>query len=195
MQKIIGGNKPYLYDCVEYDSKEEIYFRWWLDELYKAEIVWYYEYHPDPYVLSDGLQADRVEQLKTKKKYHKARLFQPKSYTPDFQIFLNRHRITQDITMPLTDIMKRIPLVSKSGVAVVDIKPKYEKHNARKQVFALNQAWVWEEYQEFVQPIVYQKLFALTFTPNRFLWTDGGKLKRVIHFEVRTLSKYISQTA
>ena len=197
MKPIIGKKKPYLYDGIEHASKEEIYFRWYLDDLKSAGIVISFEFQPRAWVLSDGQKVDVLLKGKTVKRV----LFKPKTYTPDYFILFNgKHSAVaafyEDLEkQPLTGKPAVIPFLGKWFCCSVDIKPKFEKQNSKKAVFTLKQAWVWQLYKIYVAPVIYQKLFEQTFTPDRFLLTDKSGKFRVINYPVRTLHDYTHSKA
>ena len=201
MIPIIGKKKPYSYDGIEFASKEEIYFRWYLDDLKSAGIVKRFEYQPETLVLSDGAKVVQTVILKTKVKQVERSLFRHKTYTPDYYVFFNNENpasilFHEDLLHGfLTRKPKDIPFLGGVLGCVVDIKPQFERDSARARAFALIQAWLWETYNTFVQPVVYQKLFEQTFTPDRFLLTDKSGKFRVINYPVRTLHDYTHSKA
>ena len=197
MIPIIGKKKPYLYDGIEHASKEEIYFRWYLDDLKDAGIVTSFEYQPGAWVLSEGAKVVQLVKLKTKTKTVERPLFQAKTYMPDFFIFFNGAHpaimaFYEDLEKyNLTRKPADIPFLGGRFCCSVDIKPNYERDSARSRAFSLIQAWVFHLYNIYVQPIVYQKLFEKTFTPARFLLTDRTGKARKINFKVRSLQEFI----
>jgi len=200
MQKIIGKKKPYIYDGIEHDSKEEIYFSWYLNELQECGIVERYDYQEYDYLLSYRVKVTQEVQLKTKKKYIHRALLREQTYSPDFVIrfkegpCLNRFVENYDY-QNITRLPKSIPFLcfSKSYTSIVDIKPIFERQSSRKRAFSLIQSWLYQKDHVYVQPIIYQNLFAMTFTPERFLWTDGGGMRRKIGFNVRSLTEYLAE--
>jgi len=198
MIPIIGKKKPYSYDGIEFASKEEIYFRWYLDDLKAAGIITSFDYQPAAWVLSDGAKAMQTIELKTKTKKVERTLFRPKTYQPDFLVYFNLECLA---TVDFYEDFKKYSITRKpadipflggsGGCCSVDIKPKFERDSARSRAFSLIQAWVFHLYNIYVQPIVYQKLFEKTFTPARFLLTDRTGKARKINFKVRSLQEFI----
>jgi len=92
-----------------------------------------------------------------------------------------------------------------SYVSAVEIKapPGYGRGNSSDAGFAVKQKWVWVEAQIYVNRVYLMPtgktkkskklkdpapyLFASTFTPSRYLWTDKAT-------KLRTISNYISKT-
>ena len=83
-----AGVTPVIHhlDFEQADSKEEVYFSWWLDELQMAGFIrrWYYQAFS--FSLSDRVQYKVKKPLKTKVRVDDKLLLHPHTYTPDFFI-------------------------------------------------------------------------------------------------------------
>jgi len=109
-----------------YDSKEELYFSWYLSELKDAGYIEKYESQPESYVLSPPLFFEYDKHFKTKTKTIVKKLMREHFYTADFRIvwakkarnvFFNTEADRVDLT--------KVPFVASDGnaVSIVEIKP------------------------------------------------------------------------
>jgi len=89
-----GDKNKYGYQGVIYDSREEIYFLWWLQDANKERLL-VFDYQPESIHLSDPVKAVWEEQKKTKVKERELHIFNSRSYTPDFSITWNE-QITEN---------------------------------------------------------------------------------------------------
>lgn len=174
------------------DSKEEVYVEWYLQELKDAGIIKEFWYHPDVYHLTNpvmrlekgfkgrGKNKVEVDVVKSFKQGH--------TFKPEFRIKWNN-------PLPVKKFLKLYQFISESNVITtgegffysktslmsdIDVKPKFQIHDAADAKFSLIQSIVLNQYKVFVQPVIYQDLFAKTFTPARYLLTDSGSMTRKI---------------
>ena len=150
---------------LNYQSKEEEYFSWWLDELVQAGYVNYEEYQPAAYVLFPGLKGKK----KTILRAHE--------YTPDWYI-----------------VFKEIPdffkdnLFIQNNAWMIDVKGTFVgRGNSSGITFPLNQKWMYSAHGILVEKVIPIKLFEKTFTPKRYLLTDSGTRQRKIKWKIKTL--------
>ena len=59
------------------------------------------------------------------------------------------------------------------------------------RLFSINQKWMYSEHGIYIQKVIPQKLFADTFTPKRYLMTDGGGQARKIKWDVKSLEEFV----
>lgn len=145
---------------LNYRSKEEDYFSWWLDDLAEKGFIKSALYEPHQYLLSDKVPG----------------LLRKHVYTPDW--------IIEFTTVP--DFMKQFHIVNKMWV--VDIKGSFNgARNTSAITFPLNQKWMYQRYGIYVDKIIPKELFENTFTPKRYLKTDGGDRERKINWKIKTL--------
>ncbi len=181
-----------------YDSPEEIYVSWYLDELMEAGYVEEYVFQPSTFLLSPRQIYEWREVLKTKVKSRESSLLQSHEYTPDFSVKWH-------CPFGVSEMFIRFVYGSDKSKApfwhaydetghdcesIWEIKPLFDRNNMTR-LFTINQKWMYEKYGIYVQKIIPQKLFKQTFTPKRYLLTDMGKQKRKIDFTTRTLEGYI----
>jgi hypothetical protein len=185
-----------------FDSKEEVYFSWWLDELKEAGYVKSYVRQSPTFELSETVQKTVIKELKTKTKEVKQTLLQPCTYTPDFTIQFPSKVIglcfsSSDKRMLYyngTEYDEKLSIYDRLYTVYVDIKPLFSIRDSDKAKFSVLQKWVYQKHSVYVNPVVYQKLFEKTFTPARYLLTDKGGQQRKINWQVRTLQEFINRT-
>ncbi len=184
---------------LNFDSDEEMYFYWWLEELQEAGYIDSIEHHPMPYKLSDPVIGEYEKQLKTKVKEETEELIKGHIYTPDFKIVwsekaeglfyehigsLNRKKEKNSLKY----------LISTHGSrTIIEVKPLFDQNNMTR-LFKINQKWTYEKHAVFVNMIVPEKWFNKTFTPNRFLTTNkSGKARKIKYKNVISLKDFVGE--
>lgn len=183
----------FVKDDTFFDSKEELYFSWYLDELKKAGYIQIYESQPESYVLSPPIYFEYNKRLKTKTKTIVKKLAQEHIYSPDFSIWWSqRARGIFFYNIEYRSDLKAIPFVANNQESVVEIKPIFDQNNMTR-LFTINQKWVYQKYSTYIQKIIPVKLFERTFTPQKYLLTDKTNKQRKLKYQPRTLNDFISQ--
>jgi hypothetical protein len=159
------------------DSKEELYFTWWLDDLIKAGLIEKYE-RAESFQLSSPVKVKVAKQLKTKVKMVERHLLDGHLYTPDFVVKFDR------------DFAKKCKLWGFSGLCIIEIKADYDKDNMTR-LFRINQKWVWKDYGVLVNLVKIPSFFKKTFTPKRYLLTDKTMKPRRLGYKPRTLKQFM----
>lgn len=178
-------------DELLFDSAEEVYFLWYLHELYYKQFIDKVIYHEDSFELSNGLWVHTAEQLKTKTKINKKQLFKPHKYTHDFTI-----KWTEKAFGVITNIFNEaihaplIPFWNK--ITRVEIKGDYDRSNMTR-LFRINQKWIWDRYKIYIQLIKIPLLFKNTFTPERYLKQDYRNGQRKIHFRPEIADNFLKR--
>ena len=180
----------------EFDSQEERYFSYYLDELKEAGYIISYEAQPESYVLSEPYFYDYNIQLKTKIRPAVKKLIREHIYTADFKIhfaaeasgiFCNRLESRKDLT--------KIPfVVDYFFVSIIEIKPAFSRFNSQRE-FSINQKWLFQRHGVYCQKIKISNragLFKDTFTPKKYLVTETGKPKK-LHYEPKTLEEFVER--
>ena len=173
----------------EYKSKEELYFSLYLDELKDNGYITNYEYECDSYTLSHKATYQTIKKLKTKDSMVHKHLLASHVYTPDFKIkwdfkAFNHFTKNQSLELPFWG--------NNQYQSIIEVKPVFDQNNMTR-LFSINQKWLFSEHGIYVQKIVPIKLFEKTFTPKRYLLTDGGGQQRKIKFKPRSLEEFINQ--
>lgn len=197
-----------------YDSWEEYYFQHYINELvYEGYVLWS-QHHPDSFKLFDGMEYMVKRQL--------TRLKRTTSFT-DFRRLLHPHSYQCDFLIqwaPKAEgvFYKKINSIVEGDayffaqehngkmMSLIDIKGGgYNSRLSSDIQFPLNQKWVMSKFGLYVQKAqlivakkkgtskVYSGLFPETFTPDRYLKTDGGHKSRTIHFEHIPLLHFINK--
>jgi len=189
--KIKQGRKE-KYQCrdVIYDSKEEVWFSWYLEELREAGLIKEISYHPPSRALSHPVSYFWDKRLKTKKKLMHSQLLPGCSYTPDF-LWMWDGKAKGIFFENIESRNKLQPFFwSQYDCSHVDIKGTHSRYNDSRE-FEVKRKWMWYIYNIYVQKVIPENLFKTTFTPERFLVCDSLLTrKRVIKFEVRGLGEF-----
>lgn len=169
------------------DSKEEIVFIEWLDELVEGGFVNTYTYHIDKYELIPKavLTTDKNKQIS---------LLNNLSYTPDFTINWNESSkglFYVDIEEVQNSKFDNNQIIlSSSGVSTIDIKGSFVGlHNNSGITFPIIRKVLYHLKGIYVNKVVPKELFKNTFTPMSYLKTATNK-PRKIDWQVRTLAEY-----
>jgi len=183
------------------DSKDEVYFSWWLDELQMAGAISTWEYQTPTIELSKKktYEVDTLSPKLKKPGTKKYQLFPAHTYTADFFIVwgslvspfhqtlnmrkrLDRHFVSQ------AKLIAGVPRC----VSRVDIKPSYVKRTDNETLFRVNQKWVFDKTGIYIQAIQFEKLFSMTFTPQRYMITDKGQaIRKIRDWKVRSLEDFL----
>lgn len=191
------GKKNSSPGSIKFDSKEEEYFHWYLQELVNEGYIHKIDVNPQSFDLSDPvkvkIQVHKQQKNKTKVIDKDATLVSGKIYTPDFEIIWTPKAIGVVIGSEKDLLEKRVPFFANSKLySCIEIKPAYNMHNMTRH-FETNQAWVYNKWGVFVQKIVPQLLFQSTFTPQRYLRSDGDTKWRKMKWNPTTLSTYLTK--
>lgn len=177
-----------LFDCKpDYDSKEELMFSYYLDELVKIGMIDAIEYQPESFDLFSGHKA-MVSQPKRKGfNQIEIELMKPKLYTADWKITWNPRAkgvliFTDGDTVKgkptvrtKTKPFDYIPFYHDDLVSYVDVKggagASFGGSNTSAVTFSTNQKWVYAKFGVYVAKTVItldsKGLFAKTFTPRQ----------------------------
>jgi hypothetical protein len=178
-------------------SKEEVYFSWWLDDAIKAGYVVKYSYEPEPLHLSDVVKNKYIKKLKTKNKNMEEKLLDKHVYTADFLIYWNDK--ARDIFFINENTKKQNNQAFtfvKENKSYVEIKGSFDNNNMTR-LFRVNQKWVYDKLNVFVNLFKISNnknsFFDKTFTPRRYLLTDGGGKKRKINYKPKNIFDYVKK--
>lgn len=188
--KVKQGKKTKYKYCAEhlYDSKEEIYFLWWLMDLKERSIISNFTSHPKTFELippSEYLHVKRMK--KTKDKIIRATLLPALEYTSDFMIEFDVASHEEGFTYNLN--YEDTPVgahtnrgkicVDASRMAWVDVKGGFSVYNNHRE-FAIKQKITKNVLGIYVQKVEPLSLFKYSFYPKRFYLTDRGRQRRKI---------------
>lgn len=200
-----------------FDSNEEMYFKWFLDELLTYECIRGYKYHPKPFILSQSLYFDVQNQKRPESKPRQISIMQGHQYQADFVIYWT-NKLKNIIWAPLAGSFyenpKSFPFLANFNkensvyYTVVDVKGSFSgPHNNSAISFPLNQKWVWSKYSILVQKVVTHPrvtkkgdivpsnaLFSKFFVPEKFIYTNKSGEKRKIVYPIRKIDQYLVNT-
>lgn len=187
----------------KFDSIDEEYFSWYLDELLEAGYVSYFEKYPLPYRLSPMFKysVDVPASKRTKAKTKRLNLLRTHEYTPDYAVVWTEKArgIFFNSIISKTDLRDTYFIANEPKdrpYSVIEIKPSFDKHNMTR-LFTLNQKWLYHDRRVYVQKVIVctgdKNLFAKTFTPGKYLLTRKKKQPRKLAFTPIDLPTYVSR--
>ena len=183
-----------------FDSTEELWFGWWLQEVQEAGYIDSFQHHPEAYLLSPAFSYKYDKPLKTRTKELESNLLSPHIYSPDYKIFWNKNArgIFWNAISDRVQL-KNVPYVAQETedgnnnyYSIVEIKAGFSKFNMDR-TFSLNAKWIMQRFGVYVNKIIISNkngLFKETFVPTKFLLTDKAKQNRKLHFKPRTLEEF-----
>lgn len=191
-----------------FDSLEEQYTEWYLQELKDAGIVNNFFFHHAKFDLVKGTHYEMVTVGKKRNSSRIMTLAQPHTYTPDFMIVWNcNNGDTMRFIKVLTNISEASRLSAYKSEqrrffwaqpkpvkysSIIDVKPMFTRQQSRVAVFSLKRAIMLDKFGLNVQAVIPDILFMKTFTPKRFLRCDRSNKARKINFHVRSLEEFLN---
>jgi hypothetical protein len=189
------------------DSKEEMYFTWWMRELVEAGYINTYS-RAESIILTEGVSAQWRKDKATKKgivsEMKSQDIISEHKYTPDFKIVWNTRAKGLFFNSLWEDDRSSKDYIAHgewnesimSYESTVEIKPSFDFKNMTRAV-KINIGWVFESkglIVDLVIPTGMKKcLFDMTFVPVRFMSTDTGSSTRTINkFKAKSLSEFLS---
>ena len=185
----------------EIDSMEEVYFIWWLQELYRNNyIVNPVHYQGNSYELSSNVNIKKVMQMVTKTKVIERQLLKPHIYTPDFRVqwLANAYLVFVKPYLHGQDVDSKVPLIFEdtsdivSTGTLIEIKGTFSRQGGKSDIiFSINQKWLYQSRGLYVNKVKIPKFFEETFTPRRYFGTDITNKPRKVNFKTRTIEEYV----
>jgi len=175
-----------------FDSDEELYFSWYLDELVKKGYVDHWKKNDISFPITDGLKHTYIKPMKkVEDKVMVQTLLNPSSYTPDFTIkwklkalgiFVSKNNGTEKIDTPF--------ICNNHMVSIDEIKGNFDSQNMTR-LANNNIKSVWYRHKVYINMIKVPNIFNKTFTPSRYLLTDKSMKPRKINYKnVRTIQEF-----
>jgi len=181
-------------NIMEFDSKEEMYFSWLLDELGEMGFLLDYETQQPRINLFDGIVQTKYDYKKTKINQKDKSLISGHYYTPDFIIEWDKSAkgILLDNLLEDTGAPFKYTEETMGGIgSIIEIKPNFDKHNMTR-AFILNQKWTMQKFNMYVQLIKPKTFFKAFMTPSKYLMTDKATQKRKLAYEPVLLREWIN---
>jgi len=173
--------KKIIYECdnIIFDSDEELEFYHWIQEALKYKVISDWKYNHLSYPLSSKKSYNFTKQLKTKTKIVEKHLFHEHSYKPDFHIYkgdrwniLEKHNL-----LTFHDDEKEF---------VIDTKGTFQRNDGNRS-FTINQKWMYDKHGIYVNKVIPEKFFKLTWLPEKCRFTRKKKQLRKKYENVPTL--------
>jgi hypothetical protein len=199
-------------------SDEELYVAFWLAELKEAGYVKEYQLQPAPFRLSEDIMFSWTKDTSTKTIKNRTEqkyscMLEGKIYTPDVRVVWNEsaRNIFYTINIPQSNKCKLLIAHHKfnaifeevEAVSYIEVKPHFDQNNMERE-FKINQKWVYQLHNTFVNLVVPNKFFPYNFTPQQCIDTmvyvkqtttkkRGIKYKgdSKITWTVKTLKEYV----
>lgn len=161
-----------FYKDTHFDSDEEVFFAHWCEELknHPNEYILAWEKIKEPMAMTDGLkvtyQEEKVMKTKTKIVTKTKELLKASEYTPDFRILFGPGpflSLIHDFFNP-----KALFYTNKFPEAIIEVKPDWDMQNMTR-LYKLNQKFIWDKYDTFVNLVHVEDLFKATFVPAESL--------------------------
>jgi hypothetical protein len=180
---------------MQYDSSEELYFSWYLEELRENRVITDWHYHPKPFILSDRIVHVYDKILKTKTVSKDSVIINDHQYQADFLIHWNPEwigKIFLNLNQKCNVKDAIFVAQGKTNFSVIDVKGTFiGPHNTSAITFPLNMKWVYQKYHIYVQKIIPVQLFAETFIPKAYQFTDNTGKPRKIKFKKVLIKEYL----
>lgn len=190
----------------EFDSNEEIYFYWYLQDLARLGYIDSFSYESENFALGEDVDEEVHVELKTKTKVEFKPLMKARSYTPDFKIQWRLKAVNVFCRMIGDPKANRNAyfLCDENLVSLIEIKPHFDQHG-KTVMSRLKIDWVFFQHRKYVQVVIptasvdirgkitpKSALFPSTFTPLRYFKTDGGGRDRNIKWPTKTIEEFTS---
>ena len=165
---------------VKYDSKEERYFSYYVDELLEAGYLVSAEYHPTPFELCSETTVLARTTKRNKSVDKSIKLTGKHVYTADWRLIWNMNadvkmywcEFDEKSEFYSVEVFHELPDGRVRALSHVDVKGGFKgKNNNSAITFPINQKWVMDKFGIFVQKIIVstdkKSIFAKTFTPKK----------------------------
>lgn len=193
----------------------ELYFEWWLLEMQGAGYIKSFLREPESIVAIGAAEYGRYKRFKSKEKEIELfNLFPKYEYTYDYKIIWNESAqyVFYEEVLPSNVFQFGKPafIAHKEGdevISLVDVKPTNSVQRQGGKVssaltFPLKQRMIWERDRIYINKVVpmpmsgtgfNSALFIKTFTPQRYLLTDGGGQRRKIKWKAVSMKDYVNE--
>ena len=184
-----------------FDSSEELYFSWYLEQLKASRYINHWERIETSYLLTKGLEHEYIKPMKkVEDKALKQTILAPSSYIPDFIIYWEPKAIGIFVSKESKTVGKIItPFLCTDDelISIVETKGTFDMGNMTR-LANNNIKFVYEKYQVYINMVKVPTIFKHTFTPERYLFTDKSMQPRKINYGTkkkiigpRTLREFI----
>ena len=189
----------------KFDSKEEEWFSWWVEEMVERGHILEATFHPPSFQLTDPHVSSythrKVLKTKTRTEEREFESLPGMKYTPDWCILFSVNFIN-NLMGDMVEFeayhwpTKKPTFLMSDGMWWVDVKGAATKHDDGRYFRAM-QKMTWAKHKVFVQRVEISNkekgFFNKTFTPTNFLFTEKTKKSRTLHYEPRSAADYLSR--
>ena len=180
----------------KFDSKEELYFSWWLEQLKAGKYINHWEKNETSFNLFGGLVHSYIKPMKkVDDKILTQTILHPSSYNPDFTIYWEPKAIGIFVSkMHSTKGKITTPFLCSDDelISIIETKADFDRNNMTR-LAVNNIKFVYEKYKVYINMVKLPSLFNKTFTPDRYLMTDRTfKPRKLKYKNVRTLREFIN---
>ena len=180
-----------------FDSKEELHFSWYLEQLKNAKYISHWERCDTSYSLTMGVKHKYIKPMKkVEDKTLEQSILLGSSYNPDFVIHWNEKALGVFLSiLNKTEGKITTPFIcdDEQLITIVETKADFDMKNMTR-IAINNIKFVYEKYNVYINMVKLPKFFEETFTPDRYLMTDKSFQPRKFKkgFNVRTLREFIT---
>jgi len=191
----------------QFDSNEEMYMDWWLQELkskgYIKEII----HQPKSFVLLEDPIVSRYFTPYKKMeggKWTEESIMKESVYTTDIKVIWDISAFGLFTTklygqkrkkkgQALMFILCQRCDLTQEYYSYIEVKPAFDQNNMTR-LAKTNIKWVWDKYKEYVNIVVPEKHFNKTFTPAKYFFTNlSGKPRKINYKNILTLKEFIDK--
>ncbi len=187
-----GKTKKYKYQDQVFDSKEEIYFSFFCDDLIKNGYAVSVQKNCPTYTLIEEAEYYWIKKARHGEYNVISNLLQSVKYTPDFIITWHDKALEKFVYILNKEDVSALSKKRNPFIAVIDkhypndklktyidVKGSFGQHGDAVK-FPLLQKMMFSTHGIYVQKVVPKQLFEKTFVPERYKYTDGGTRGRVL---------------
>lgn len=183
-----------------FDSKEEEYFSWYLDELVKNGFARGWR-RPQTITLASNVKA---WSQKGRAKPKPTVILRDQTYTPDFEVFWTQKALDKKLVVELVSEDSGVlpesyssPFVANSNsglglVSYLEVKGGFTEHD-ESRIYSILAKWTYQVHGIYIQRVnvstAPNSIFAKTFCPVRFLLTDKTMKPRKVRFSPRMINE------
>lgn len=181
------------------DSDEEVYFTWWMFELFCAGYIQLYDKAEEIYL---SPSYDKVVWTVKKPFLKEVEIMSGHKYTPDF--YIEWAEKASGIFFSLGNPQEELFTfeVGDGNQSLVEVKPAFDQNNMTRLAI-VNIKWVKEKHGDHINLIIPNNipdkgkrqrkkcLFHETFTPKKYVLTNISGKPRSIKHPVRSLEDYL----
>lgn len=198
------------------ENTNEIHATWYFDDLIRLGYLIKYVRESETFICRPKLTYSFHEVLPTKLKEREGSLFSEITYTPDYKLFWTEKARYIFFEEEFTTIRPRFkygrPLFlaykeDDNLVTRIDVKPTSNVSKKGGKVsssgtFGLKQRMIYDAYGIYIHKFIpvpmagtgiKVAIFPNSFTPSRYLWTDGRTQLRTIHFPIITVEEFVNK--